>query len=191
MIESIWNLSKCKVLCQLLWCVSQVSTSGCTENALLSCIKLMLTQHQRFDLNQQHYKHLGSQTWSNKNSRLYTGSMPQEQKVILLHQSLAGIKKQLLLSHSKLSSNQLIYHLAALFVSLVSSSTPFAESKCTALECQECFTHFQTFAHNLIFYPGGRAANGTYNLSRISTSSSVSVWTLQCQRILKQFKLWL
>ena len=80
MIESIWNLSKCKVLCQLLWCVSQVSTSGCTENALLSCIKLMLTQHQRFDLNQQHYKHLGSQTWSNKNSRLYTGSMPEEQK---------------------------------------------------------------------------------------------------------------
>ena len=80
MIESIWNLSKCKVLCQLLWCVSQVSTSGCRENALLSCIKLMLTQHQRFDLNQQHYKHLGSQTWSNKNSRLYTGSMPQEQK---------------------------------------------------------------------------------------------------------------
>ena len=54
MIESIWNLSKCKFLSQLLWCVSQVSTSGCRENALLSCIKLVLTQHQRFDLKQQH-----------------------------------------------------------------------------------------------------------------------------------------
>ena len=54
MIESFWNLSKCKFLCQLLWCVSQVSTSGCTENALLSCIKLVLTQHQGFDLKQQH-----------------------------------------------------------------------------------------------------------------------------------------
>ena len=54
MIENIWNLSKGKFLCQLLWCVSQASTSGCRENALLSCIKLVLTRHQLFDLNQQH-----------------------------------------------------------------------------------------------------------------------------------------
>ena len=80
MIESIWNLSKCKFLCQLLWCVSQVSTSGCKENALLSCIKLVLTQHQWFDLNQQHQKHLGSQTWSNKNSRLHWLNAPRATK---------------------------------------------------------------------------------------------------------------
>ena len=38
MITNVWNLSERQFLSQLLWCVSPVSRSGGTENALLSCV---------------------------------------------------------------------------------------------------------------------------------------------------------